>query len=263
MSEIPISDIRALAESADSRQLAALERSLEGDGRKGVASILKRAHARLDAEAKEAARLEGIYAFQAGLAADAGAKCVVGLDEVGRGPLAGPLAVGAVVLPGEPMVAGLNDSKQVKECDREAIALQVKQVALAWSVQYVQPSEIDEAGIMKSLRRAFLAAVADVERQGCRVDMVLLDGNPMRIDPREVNVVKGDSKCASIAAASILAKVERDALMDELDERYPGYGFASNKGYGTKAHRDAIHSLGLSEIHRRSYCGEFLQESLF
>ena len=257
MSEIPISDIRALAESADSRQLAALERSLDGDGRKGVASILKRAHARLDAEAKEAARLEGIYAFQADLAVDAGAKCVVGLDE------AGPLAVGAVVLPDEPMVAGLNDSKQVKECDRKAIALQVKQVALAWSVQYVQPSEIDEAGIMKSLRRAFLAAVADVERQGCRVDMVLLDGNPMRIDPREVNVVKGDSKCASIAAASILAKVERDALMDELDARYPGYGFASNKGYGTKAHRDAIHSLGLSEIHRRSYCGEFLQESLF
>ncbi len=263
MSEIPIFDIRALAESADSRQLAALERSLAGDGRKGVASILRRAHVRLDAEAKEAERLEGIYAFQAQLAVDAGARCVVGLDEVGRGPLAGPLAVGAVVLPDEPMIAGLNDSKQVKECDREAIALQVKQVALAWSVQYVQPPEIDEAGIMKSLRRAFLAAVADVERQGCKVDMVLLDGNPMHIDPREINVVKGDSKCASIAAASILAKVERDALMDELDAKYPGYGLASNKGYGTKAHRDAIHRLGLSEIHRRSYCGEFLQESLF
>lgn len=263
MNKTPISDIRALAESADSRQLAALERSLEGDGRKGVAFILKRAHARLDAEAEEARRLEGIYSFQSELVESSGGKCAVGLDEVGRGPLAGPLAVGAVVLPEEPLVCGLNDSKQVKECDRASIAVRIKDVALGWSVQYVQPAEIDRIGIMASLRTAFLAAVEDVERQGCDVDVILLDGNPMHIDPREVNIVKGDSRCASIAAASILAKVERDALMDKLAMEFPGYDFDSNKGYGTQAHRDAIHKLGLCEIHRRSYCGEFLQDSLF
>lgn len=263
MNEIPISDIRSLAEAADAKQLAALERSLQGDTRKGVASILRRAHARLDACRAEAERLEGIYAFQASLAHEAGARCVVGLDEVGRGPLAGPLAVGAVVLPSEPMVSGLNDSKQVKECDRGAVAEEVRRVALAWSVQYVQPAQIDEMGIMKSLRHAFTEAVRAIEDQGCAVDMILLDGNPMHLDPREKNVVKGDSKCASIAAASILAKVARDELMDELDSAYSGYDFASNKGYGTQAHRDAIRSLGLCDIHRRSYCGEFLQGSLF
>ncbi len=263
MNEIPIADIRSLAEAADAMQLAALERSLQGDARKGVAAILKRAHARLDACKAEADRLDGIYAFQESLAQDAGARCVVGVDEVGRGPLAGPLAVGAVVLPPAPKVAGLNDSKQVKECDRAAIAAEVKRVALAWSVQYVQPPQIDDLGIMKSLRLAFTEAVRAVEAQGAAVDMILLDGNPMHLDPRETNVVKGDSKCASIAAASILAKVARDELMDELDAKHPGYDLASNKGYGTQAHRDAIRRLGLSDIHRRSYCGEFLQESLF
>lgn len=263
MNEIPMADIRALAEKADAEQLSALERSLQCDTRKGVASIIRRAHARLEAERAEAERLQGIYAFQRELASEAGAKCVAGLDEVGRGPLAGPLAVGAVVLPDDPTIGGLNDSKQVKEADRERIAEDIKAVALGWSVQYVQPAQIDEEGIMASLRRAFLGAVADLEAQGLAVDMILLDGNPMHLDARENNVVKGDSKCASIAAASILAKVERDRLMDELDASYPGYGFASNKGYGTQAHRDAIHKLGLSDVHRRSYCGEFLQDTLF
>lgn len=263
MNEITLSEIKALTEQADEVQLEALERSLASDTRKGVAAAFKRAHARLEAQRKEAERLAGVYAFQAALAEEAGAQCVVGIDEVGRGPLAGPLAVGAVVLPPEPKITGLNDSKQVKDADRAAIAEAIKGTAVASSVEFVQPAVIDEIGIMAALRSAFSAAVASIEAQGQPVDMILLDGNPMHFDPREHNVVKGDSKCASIAAASILAKVERDRLMDELDEAYPGYGFASNKGYGTKAHMDAIRELGLSDIHRRSYCSEFMQESLF
>lgn len=263
MNEITLAEIKVLTEEADDVQLEALERSLASDTRKGVAAAFKRAHARLAAQRKEDERLEGIYGFQTKLAEDAGAHCIVGIDEVGRGPLAGPLAVGAVVLPNEPKIAGLNDSKQVRDVDRAAMADSIKKVALAYTVEFVQPDVIDEIGIMASLRSAFGAAVTSIEAQGQPVDMILLDGNPMRFDVRETNVVKGDSKCASIAAASILAKVERDQLMDELDAQYPGYGFSSHKGYGTKAHRDAIRKLGLSDIHRRSYCSEFLQETLF
>lgn len=263
MNKITLTEIKALTEEADAVQLEALERSLASDTRKGVAAAFKRAHARLDAQRKEAERLDGIYEYQAKLAETAGAHCVVGIDEVGRGPLAGPLAVGAVVLPGDPKIAGLNDSKQVKDVDRTAMAAQIKAVAIAYCVEFVSPAIIDEIGIMASLRGAFSAAVANIEAQGQPVDMILLDGNPMRFDPRESNIVKGDSKCASIAAASILAKVERDELMDELEAQYPGYGFSSHKGYGTKAHMDAIRDLGLSDIHRRSFCTEFMQESLF
>lgn len=263
MNKITLTEIKALTEEADAVQLEALERSLASDTRKGVASAFKRAHARLDAQRKEAERLDGIYEYQAKLAETAGAHCVVGIDEVGRGPLAGPLAVGAVVLPGDPKIAGLNDSKQVKDVDRTAMAAQIKAVAIAYCVEFVSPAIIDEIGIMASLRGAFSTAVANIEAQGQPVDMILLDGNPMHFDPRESNIVKGDSKCASIAAASILAKVERDELMDELEAQYPGYGFSSHKGYGTKAHMDAIRDLGLSDIHRRSFCTEFMQESLF
>ncbi len=263
MKRVPISEIRELASSANEEQLRALERSLAGDSRKGVASLLEAARRRIAAQKAEDARLQAMYDFQAQLALEAGASVVVGLDEAGRGPLAGPLAVGAVVLPESPVIVGLNDSKQVKEDARARIAEEVKKVALAWSVEYVEACEIDKIGIMASLRGAFARAVASVEAQGCRVDAVLLDGNPMNFDPRETNVVRGDAKCASIAAASILAKVARDSLMVKLDVEYPGYGLASNKGYGTDAHRKAIHSLGLSAIHRKSFCGEFLQGTLF
>ena len=263
MNAITLADIRALTEAADEKQLEALERSLASDTRKGVAQAFKRAHERLEAQRKEAERLAGIYGFQAALAKEAGAQCVVGIDEVGRGPLAGPLAVGAVVLPPHPMIEGLNDSKQVREVDRQRIADAIKEVAIAYAVEFIEPDVIDEIGIMAALRKAFSSAVSAIESQGHPVDMILLDGNPMGFDPRERNIIKGDVKCASIAAASILAKVERDNLMDQLDGKYPGYGFASNKGYGTKPHMDAIRKLGLSDIHRRSYCSEFLQETLF
>ena len=263
MNGTTISDIRALAEAADERQLEALERSLKGDTRKGIAGILKKARSRIEACKAEERRLSSMYELQQELADARNAKCIVGLDEVGRGPLAGPLAVGAVVLPMQPMIEGLNDSKQVKDFDRASMADAIKETSLAWSIRYADPAEIDEVGIMAALRSAFKGAVSDIESQGIDVDIILLDGNPMHLDEREVNVVKGDSKCASIAAASIIAKVERDALMDEMDLKYPGYGFKSNKGYGTQAHRDAIRELGLTDIHRRSFCSEFFQDTLF
>ena len=139
----------------------------------------------------------------------------------------------------------------------------MKRVALAWDVHYVEPSYIDDHGMTASLRLAFSSAVKAIEQAGVRPDVILLDGNPLHLDPREVNVVKGDGKCASIAAASIVAKVERDALMCRYAESYPEYHFAENKGYASRAHIDAIERVGLSPIHRKSFCTAFTQQTLF
>lgn len=261
--KVTVAEIRGKLRVADAEELAVLERALVADDRKGVRSALASARRRIEAEQAEAARLNGLYSFEREICAQREASLAVGLDEVGRGPVAGPLAVGAVVLPPEPQISGLNDSKQVKPESREAIAAEIKRTALAWSVQYIEPSFIDEHGMTASLICAFKRAIEDVERQGVAPDVVLLDGNPLHLDAREVNVVKGDGKCASIAAASIVAKVERDALMCRYAQEYPGYGFADNKGYASAAHIDAIKRLGLCPIHRETFCTAFTQQSLF
>lgn len=256
-----VADIKARLECADEAEFAVLERSLQGDTRKGVVSALLKARKRLDAAAQEKRRVEALYEFERELS---GGGVVVGLDEVGRGPLAGPLSVGAVVLdPKAAPVEGLNDSKQIPEERRDGVAEEVRRASLAYCVVHIPPSQIDEEGMAACLRRAFSRAISQIESEVGNIDVVLLDGNPLHLDEREVNVVKGDSKCASIAAASVVAKVERDALMREYDKLYPGYDFASSKGYGSKKHRDAIAELGLCPIHRASFCGNFLQERLF
>lgn len=259
MLDLTVPEIKRKLQEADEAAFAVLERSLVADTRKGVRTAVEVARRRLAAEAAERERLAGMYAFERALADERGAHVIVGLDEVGRGPVAGPLAVGAVVLPADDPIAGLNDSKQVKPEQRELIAEQVRQRALAWTVCYVQPDEIDARGMSASLVSAFRRAVAAVEAAGVVPDLILLDGNPLHMDAREVNVVKGDAKCASIAAASIVAKVERDALMVELDATYPEYGFASNKGYASEDHIKAIKDHGLSPVHRASFCTAFTQ----
>lgn len=258
-----VAEIRALLRNADEAELAALERSLAADSRKGVRDALEAARRRIASQKAEEERIAALYDFERSYAGGKEEALIVGLDEVGRGSLAGPLAVGAVVLPFQPLIAGLNDSKQVKPEMRAQIAETIKQVAIAFAVQYIAPGDIDRDGMSISLRRAFAGALAQVEAQGVIPDVVLIDGNPLRLDTREVSVVKGDTKCASIAAASILAKASRDALMCELAPKYPGYAFEENKGYSSERHIQAIRSLGLSEVHRRSFCSSFMQESLF
>lgn len=258
-----VAEIRRRLQEADEQEFAVLERSLVADTRKGVRSAVEVARRRLAAERAERERLEGLYALEESIMAERGADCCVGLDEVGRGPVAGPLAVGAVVLPRSPRIEGLNDSKQVAPEARERIAAEVKRIALAWAVEYAQPEEIDALGMSACLKRTFLRAVERVEAAGVRPGVILLDGNPLHLDARECNLVKGDARCATIAAASIVAKVERDVLMVRLDARYPGYGFAANKGYASAEHIDSIKRLGLSPAHRASFCTSFAQQSLF
>lgn len=263
MTDLKISDIAAMLRKASAEELEVLERSLADDTRKGVIKAIAAAHARLDACTAEVERVDDMYQFELNIAKDHGAKTIVGLDEVGRGPLAGPLAVGAVVLKPDDRIYGLNDSKKLSGKLRAELASQVKERAIAWSVFFVDAKTIDEKGITASLKFAFSSAVSQIEGKGVHPDIVLLDGNPLRFDEREVNVVKGDGLCASIAAASIVAKEERDALMRNLAKVFPQYGFDENKGYGTEMHRDALRRYGLCEIHRRSFCSEFLQSSLF
>ncbi len=256
-----VSDIKKRLSEASAEEFAVLERSLCADTRKGVQAALEATRRRLAAEEAEQKRVSSLYEYQEKIS---GGKLVLGLDEVGRGPLAGPLTVGAVVLrPDAPQIVGLNDSKQVPEHHRAPLAQTVKERALAWAIVDIAPSEIDEQGMTACLRKAFRQAIAEVEDQGVSPEVVLLDGNPLHLDPRETNVVHGDARCASIAAASLIAKVSRDALMVSYDEVYPGYDFASSKGYGSARHREAIVAKGLTPIHRVSFCQGLLQQSLF
>ena len=264
MLDLTVAEIKRKLQNADEEEFAVLERSLVADTRKGVRTAVDVARRRLEAERAEKDRVRGMYAFERSIAEERGAHVVVGLDEVGRGPLAGPLAVGAVVFPADaPMIEGINDSKQIKPEQREQIAARVKEAAAAWSVQFVSAEDIDAAGMTASLVSAFRRAIDDVEKKGGPVDLVLLDGNPLHLDRREVNVVKGDARCASIAAASVIAKVERDRFMTSMDELYPAYGFASNKGYASPEHIEAIKRHGLCPLHRATFCTAFTQPSLF
>lgn len=261
-SSIPttVADISARLNEAGVEEFRALERALSADPRKGVRQAVERARRRLEAQEVEVERTESLYRFQERLA-----RCehAVGLDEVGRGPVAGPLTVAAVVLPASPRIVGLNDSKQLSPHRREELAETIKRTALAWSICHIQPEEIDSNGMAASLRAAFSAALADIDRQIPDISCALLDGNALHLDPREVNVVKGDATSASIAAASIVAKVDRDAIMREYAREYPEYGFERNKGYASAEHISAIEAHGLSPVHRASFCTAWTQQSLF
>lgn len=182
---------------------------------------------------------------------------VVGLDEVGRGPLAGPLTCAAVVLPDEPQIIGLDDSKKISPKRRIELAQQVKEHAHGVGIAHIEPAELDRDGMAKSLRACMLRAL---EACGLEPDCVLLDGNPLHIHPKEINIVKGDGKAACIAAASIVAKVTRDSLMEAYAQQYPEYGFENNKGYGSAAHIAAIKEHGPCPIHRMSFLGNILAQ---
>ena len=171
---------------------------------------------------------------------------VLGVDEVGRGAIAGPLTVCAVALPQEPKVWGINDSKQLTPARREVLAARILDVAQAVGIYHVEPASIDAVGMATALRMAMAGAIEDADVDP---DAVLIDGNPVQVHPKEHTLVKGDSRVASIAAASIVAKVTRDHIMVGYDALYPEYHLARCKGYGSADHIAAIKAHGLSPIH--------------
>ena len=246
-------EIAALIARSSEEELTELERRYAGDPRKQVREAIMRAHRRLELSRVERERVSDMYALQRELGGDG---MVVGIDEVGRGAVAGPLTVAAVALPYEPMLWGINDSKQLSAARREQLATNIEEVATAIGIAHIPPKQIDAEGMALSLRKAMGQAI---EATGVEPDCVLIDGNPIHVHERERCVVKGDARIACIAAASIVAKVTRDALMVGYDAIYPAYHFASCKGYASPEHIQAIRSCGLSEIHRVSFCGNFVE----
>lgn len=182
---------------------------------------------------------------------DKGFKNICGVDEAGRGPLAGPVFAAAVILPVGIEIAGLNDSKKISEKKREKLFDEIREKAIAFGIASSNEKEIDDINILNA---AMLAMMRAVSKLAVEPDMILVDGNKVfKTDIAIESIVKGDSLSANIAAASILAKVSRDRFMLEMAEKYPEYQFEKHKGYPTKLHYEMIEAHGLSEIHRRSF----------
>ncbi len=179
---------------------------------------------------------------------------VAGMDEVGRGPLAGNVVTACVVMPEEPVLVWIDDSKKLSESRREKVYEEILRHALYIGIGEVSPAEIDEINILQATRKAMRAAAADIP-----ADIFLIDAvTGLGLKGKEVPIIKGDASSYSIAAASIVAKVTRDRQMAELDRLFPEYGFARNKGYGTREHIEALKKNGPCPIHRRSFIGHFV-----
>lgn len=179
-------------------------------------------------------------------------KYIGGVDEVGRGPLIGPVVAACVVLPENFVLEGLTDSKKLSEKKRDKYYEYIKESALAYAVGCISPEEIDEINIYEASRKAMIAAINEVRKQ-LPLEHVLIDAMPIDMDIPTTSIIKGDAKSISIAAASVIAKVTRDKMMYELDEKYPEYGFGKHKGYPTKMHLEAINKYGLIDGYRKSY----------
>jgi len=190
--------------------------------------------------------------------ADRGFHAICGIDEAGRGPLAGPVCAAAVILPEGLEIPGLNDSKKLTDKKRRELFPIIEEQALAYGIGWASQEEIDDINILQA---TFLAMSRAVKQLNIRPDLALVDGNRApTLDLPVETVVKGDSLSASIAAASVLAKVSRDDVMLRMAEEYPGYGFEVHKGYGTKAHYEALRTFGPSPIHRRTFLKKFYGE---
>ena len=192
---------------------------------------------------------------------ESGVKNIAGIDEVGRGPLAGPVYAACVILPSDFRVAGVDDSKKVSEKQREILSKKICEASTAYGIGVATAKEIDEINILNATKLAMHRAIREVQKKlpkGEKIDMLLVDAIDLKAEGiAQRSIIKGDATCYSIAAASIVAKVARDSFMKEMEVEYPGYGFASNKGYGTASHYDGLRELGISPIHRKSFLKKF------
>ncbi len=225
------------------------------DERSGVIKLVDKAKSNIEAIKKEEVRTYKMYEFERKYY-EMGAKYICGIDEVGRGPLAGPVVACAVVLPKDEMIKYLNDSKQLNAKKREELYDIIKEKAVAYGIGIVSEKRIDEINILQATYEAMRMAISNLK---VRPDILLNDAVKIpEVDIKQIPIIKGDTLSASIAAASIVAKVTRDAMMKEYDKIYPGYGFANNVGYGAAVHINAIKEQGPCDIHRRTFIKNFL-----
>jgi ribonuclease HII len=252
-------DIRSMAVSALAEWIRAaseieprLLNALARDRRRGVKALARRLRSAQRRLLKEETRLDDLGALEREYHT-LGYDLIAGVDEVGVAPLAGPVVAAAVILPPGTRLARLNDSKQLRADERERLFAEIQSRAVAVGIGMASVEEVDRFNVLQATRLAHRRAIAGLP---LKPHLVLIDGRfPAPSPVVQMALIDGDATCAAIAAASVIAKITRDRLMLELARVYPDYGFARHKGYGTRAHRDAIRRLGITPIHRRSFVG--------
>lgn len=249
-----ISEIKKEFEQADDAGLLRLFAEYAQDTRAGVAGLIALYQRKQQKLKLERARLERMREYER---QNAHYGLVCGVDEAGRGPLAGPVVAGAVILPENCEILYLNDSKQLSEKRREELYDEIREKALAWAVGMASPARIDEINILQATYEAMRQAVSALNPAPA---VLLCDAVRIpQVEIPQVSIIKGDAKSLSIAAASVMAKVTRDRLMREYDKIMPQYGFAAHKGYGSAAHIAALKEYGPSPIHRKTFIGNFVE----
>lgn len=251
--ELKIGEIKEQLQAAETSMLPEFIARHESDERAGVVALVKKCRKTLKDIEVEIARTEVMKKFEYKYE-ECGYIC--GIDEVGRGPLAGPVAAGAVILPRNCQILYLNDSKQLSAAKREELYDVIMENAIATGIGMVSPERIDEINILQATYEAMRQAINNLSVQP---DILLNDAVTIpKVTIRQVPIIKGDAQSVSIAAASIIAKVTRDRMMVQYDKIMPEYGFASNKGYGAASHIEAVKKYGPSPIHRRSFIKNFI-----
>lgn len=250
-----IGDIKAQYQAASVDELPEFIECYKNDERAGVQKLILSANKQLQDLEKEKLRIDKLKEYERKYGEY---EFICGIDEVGRGPLAGPVVAGAVILPKDCDILYINDSKKLSEKKREELYDIIMEKAIACGIGYASPERIDEINILQATYEAMRLAIADlgVVPQVLLNDAVTIPGVDKGI--LQVPIIKGDAKSISIGAASIIAKVTRDRLMVDYDKVFPGYDFAGNKGYGSAAHVEALKKLGATPIHRRSFIGNFI-----
>ena len=252
-----ISEIKEILRSCSMEELPEQMKQFEEDSRKGVQTALASFRKKYEKHRQELIRLEEILTYERGLW-EAGYDLVAGIDEVGRGPLAGPVVAAAVILPKECKIEGVNDSKKLSAKKREELYDIILEKAVSYGIGVVSNERIDEINILQATYEAMREALSQLQP---KAEYILADAVtiPMVSTPQR-GIIKGDAKSMSIGAASIVAKVYRDRMMEAYEEVYPGYGFASNKGYGAAEHIEGIKKQGITPIHRKTFVKNFLPQ---
>ena len=247
-----ISEIKKKFEAASENELPSLIKEYETDGRKGVDNIIAAANRKIQTLESEMARIDAMLEFERKYGEF---RYICGIDEAGRGPLAGPVVAGAVILPKDEKILYVNDSKKLSEKKREELYDVIMERAIAVGVGIVDNNRIDEINILNATYEAMKMAINNLS---IRPDILLNDAVKIPgVDIAQVPIIKGDAKSLSIAAASIIAKVTRDRIMKKYAKQYPEYGFLDNKGYGAKKHIEALERIGACPIHRKTFIKNF------
>lgn len=252
---VSVKDLKRIIDGSDIDEQVKMVPLLLNDDRKGVIDLAKSIEKVIRSKAIELSRLKQMELFELDLMNN-NIFVIAGIDEVGRGPLAGPVVTAAVILPKDYIYTGINDSKKVPLKRRKELSDEIKKTAIDYSFGIASHEEIDKYNILNATKLAMKRAVEglNIKPEHLLIDAVKLDD--VNID--QTSIIKGDEKSVSIAAASIIAKVERDKMMVELSKKYPGYGFENNKGYGTAEHYDGLNKYGVTEIHRKTFVKDFL-----